>query len=454
MRAMKEMYPTPHPLGDYLDTHFSCPCGREHYAPLKRVSIGRGALADLPRFARELGFRSLYLVSDPVTYEIAGKRCLEILADAGVKAEIRVLRHTDFDEATLGELLIHLPKDCDLLVAVGTGAINDMTRFFSYRIGRPFFTVATAAPMDGFASSIAALNVEHLKTTFDAQTPTAILGDTDILKGAPYRMIAAGLGDLLGKLTCLCDWKLSRLINGEHYCERTVELVEQCVQSVLADADKAKDRDPEVLGNIMNGLVLTGVAMSLYGSSRPASGCEHHMSHYWEMLFEQRGERPVPHGTQVSVGTVLVLKLVEALRQTKVDFAAARAAAGAYDPARWEAEIRDAYGPAADGILALEETAKKNETGGRLRRIDTMEAHWEEIDALLAALPSSESIMALLRSLQSPCLPAEIGVDGDLLRNTFLYCKEVRARYTILQMLWDLGLLEPLADQVIGELDP
>lgn len=339
-----------------------------------------------------------------------------------------------------------------LLVAVGTGAINDMTRFFSFRVGRPFFTVATAAPMDGFASSIAALNVEHLKTTFDAQTPTAILGDTDILKGAPYRMIAAGLGDLLGKLTCLCDWKLSRLINGEHYCERTVELVERCVQDVLADAGKAKDRDPVVLGNIMNGLVLTGVAMSLYGNSRPASGCEHHMSHYWEMMFEQRHERPVPHGTQVSVGTVLVLKLVEALRRTEVDFDAARAAAKAYDPKVWEAEIREAYGPAADGILEMEAKAQKNETEGRLRRLDTMEAHWGEIQALLEALPSSESIMALLRSLESPCLPAEIGVDGKLLKNTFLYCKEVRARYTILQMVWDLGLLDRLSDEVIAGL--
>ena len=106
----------------------------------------------------------------------------------------------------------------------------------------------------------------------------------------------------------------------------------------------------------------------------------------------------------------------------------------------------------ADGILAMEAQARKNETEGRLRRIDTMEAHWGEIDALLAALPSSESIMALLRSLESPCLPAEIGVDGKLLKNTFLYCKEVRARYTILQLVWDLGLLDSLSDQVIAGL--
>ena len=90
---------------------------------------------------------------------------------------------------------------------------------------RPFFTVATAAPMAGFASSLAVLNINNLKTSIEDQTPTAIIGDTEILKGAPYRMIAAGLGDLLGKSTCLCDWMLAKVINGEHYCVMIVELV-------------------------------------------------------------------------------------------------------------------------------------------------------------------------------------------------------------------------------------
>ena len=441
----------PQELQFYLDKHLSCSCGKEHYASLKAVSIRKDALEDLPKLAKEMGFHSLYLISDSITYDIAGKRCMELLEKAGIKAKIQKLTHVAFDEATVGELLTFMPMDCDLCVAVGTGAINDMTRFFSYRVGRPFFTVATAAPMDGFASSIAALNVNNLKTTFDAQTPTAIIGDTEILKNAPYRMIAAGLGDLLGKFTCLCDWKAARIITGEHYCDQIVDLVENCVQDVLKDASKAKDRDPVVLGDIMEGLVLTGVAMSLYGNSRPASGCEHHMSHYWEMLFEQRGERPVPHGTQVSVGTVLVLKLMEALRETKVDFSSARAAANAYKQEDWEKEIHRAYGPAADGVIALENSVKKNETSARLKRIDAMESHWDEITALLEELPSSTVVIDLLKSLDSPYLPQDIGVDRALLRDTLLYCKEVRARYTLLQMLWDLDLLEPLADKVIGE---
>ena len=446
-----KFYDTPHSLTDYLDTRFECDCGREHYAPLKFVSIRKDALGDLPVFAKKLDFNSLYLICDRITYNIAGKCCMEILAAATMKAQVIVLNHTGFDEATLGELLINMPDDCDLMVAVGTGAINDMTRYFSFRMHRPFFTVATAAPMDGFASALAVLNINNLKTSIDAQTPTAIIGDTEILKNAPSRMIAAGLGDLLGKSTCLCDWKLSKIISGEHYCDNIVKLVEKCVADVLGNAEKAKERDPKVLGDIMEGLVLAGVAMSLYGSSRPASGCEHHMSHYWEMMFEQAGKHPVPHGTQVGVATVLILKLVEALRNAKVDFEAARTAARTYDQAAWEENIHAAYGPAAQGIIDMELKAKKNETSVRLKRIDTMETRWDEITALLGALPASETVAGLLKSLGSPSTPEDIGVDPVMLKNTFLYCKEVRARYTILQMVWDLGLLDELSDKVMEQ---
>ena len=446
-----EMYAQPHPLNDYLDRHFTCSCGHEHYAPLRFVSVRKDALEDLPKFVKDSGYKSLYLISDQITYKLAGARCMELLENAGIKAKMVTLVHTDFDEATVGELTINMPDDCDLCVAVGTGSINDMTRYFSFRMKRPFATVATAAPMDGFASSLAVLNINHLKTSIEAQSPSAIFGDTDILKGAPARMIAAGLADLLGKYTCLCDWKLASIINDEHYCGRIVELMESSVDDVLKVADKAKDRDPEVLGSIMEGLVLAGVAMSLYGNSRPGSGCEHHLSHYWEMVFEQAGKRPAPHGVQVGVGTVLILKLVEALRKTTVDFDAARAYAKDYDQAAWEENIRKAYGPAAQGVIDMEAKAQKNEVTAHLKRIDNMEAQWNEITSALESLPSSEKMIELLKLLDSSWLPEQIEVNADMLRNTLRYGKEVRARYTILQMIWDLGLLEKLSDQVIEE---
>lgn len=447
-----KMYAEPQGLSEYLNRTFSCDCGRTHTAPLKHVSIGKNALLDLPKYIKELGFKSAYLISDPITYRVAGERCMEILAQAGIKAQIIQLSHLGFDEATLGELLINMPEDFDLGVAVGSGTINDITRYFSFKMGRPFFTVATAGSMDGFASSVAAIHVNDLKTTLPAKTPTCIIGDTQILKDAPYSMIAAGLGDLVGKATCLCDWRIAHLITGEHSCENIIHLVEQNVDQVLKNADAAKERDPEVIGKIMEGLVLAGVAMSLYGNSRPASGCEHHMSHYWETVLPQRGIQPASHGTQVSVGTVLVLKAVEELLRTEVDFDRARTAARSYDPAVWEENIRKAYGNAAPGVIALERKEQKNETQGRLKRIDAIEKNWDQIRALLAALPSSESIIQILKGLSAPYLPGQIHVDKALLKDTFLYCKEIRARYVILQMLWDLDMLDSISDAVIAKL--
>ncbi len=444
-----EMYNTPHSLNDYLNHTFTCSCGRTHSAPIKFVSVRENALQDLPKTVELLGCKSLYLICDPMTYGIAGEKCMQILKDANIKASIITLQHLGFDEATVGELLINMPMDCDLVVAVGTGSINDMTRFFSYRTGRPFMTVATAAPMDGFASSIAAIHVNQLKTTFDAQAPSAIIGDTQILKNAPYSLIAAGLGDLLGKSTCLCDWKIANLIIGEEYCQNIVELDEDCVARTLKDAPKAKDRDPQVLGNIMEGLVLAGVCMSLNGNSRPASGCEHHMSHYWETILPQRGLRLASHGIQVGVGTVLILKAVQELLKTNIDFEAAREAARNYDPEAWKQEITAAYGPAAPGVIALEEKSKKNDTEGRLARIDALEANWDKVRSLLEALPDPAYVAGLLEDLNAPSRPDQINVDPALLKDTFLYCKEIRPRYTILQMLYDLNLLDPVATAVV-----
>lgn len=439
------------PLSTYLDQTFSCSCGRQHYAPLKQVYIGAGALERLPDILDSMGLDHPFLIADRITYQIAGEKCTTALERAGIAYKIVQLQHIEFDEATLGELLLEMPKESNVCVAVGAGSINDMTRLFSYKVDRPFITVATAAPMDGFASSIAAVYCNKMKKTFDAQTPVAILGDTDVLKNAPYRMIAAGLGDLLGKVTCLCDWKLSRLINGEHYCEEIVEMVESCAEHVLANAEKARNREEAIIEDIMEGLVLAGVSMSLYGNSRPASGCEHHISHYWEMTFEQQGKGAVLHGTQVGIGTVLILKLVEKLLKMTVDFEHARKSAREYDSTCWEEEIKEAYGAAADGIIQLERTAKKNETSGRCLRIDAIEANWEEIRTLLAALPDADYVAGILRTLESPCSPCEIGVDAAMLQRTLLYCKEVRNRYTILQLLWDLGLLETLTEEVIDE---
>lgn len=439
-------------LSVYLGGPIRCQCGHIHETDLKGCKVGQKALGSIVDYVKHYGFKKLYLACDEITYEIAGKKVMSILEEAKINAKIHIFKGGRFipNEKALGDLMIDADRDCDLVVAVGTGSINDMCRFFSYQMKIPYAIVATAAPMDGFASSGAALMVDNIKQTIPAQAPLFIIGDTDILKNAPERMISAGLGDLLGKFTCLNDWRISKLINDEYYCDFIVDLVKNCIENVLSQADKVSQRDPEVIGNIMEGLVLTGVAMSFVGNSRPAAGCEHHLNHYWEAIELQNGQIPVLHGLEVGLAEVVILKMTEFLRENRPDFQKAREKAKEYNQEAWEQKMKEVYGTASDAIIELERKVHKNEPNGRLKRIDQIEANWDEIVRLLDEYqPSSSRMIEILKSLNAPYFPSQVGFSDEMLYNALVYGKENRERYTLLSMMADLGVIEELASRVV-----
>lgn len=440
-------------LADYLGKPFKCSCGRTHSTGLEGCTVGAGVLTSLVDYVEKYGFKKVYVACDEITYGIAGEKVMNILHDANIDAKAHVFTGGRFipNEESLGKLMIDAPRDLDLVVAVGTGSINDMCRFFSYQMNVPYAIVATAAPMDGFASSGAALMVDNIKQTIPAQTPLFIIGDTDILCGAPARMISAGLGDLLGKFTCLNDWRISKIVNDEYYCDTVVNLVKDCIENVLKNADKAASRDPKVIGDIMEGLVLTGVAMSFVGNSRPAAGCEHHLNHYWEAIEIQNGQIPVLHGIEVGLAEVVILKMTEFLRESRPDFDAAREKAKQYDQSAWEEKMKEVYGTASDAIIELEHESKKNDPEGRLKRIDKIEENWDEIVKLMNDyMPSAERMIEILKSLDAPYFPSQVGFSDEMLYNALVYGKENRARYTLLSMMGDLGVLEDLAKKVVA----
>lgn len=440
-------------LADYLGKPFKCSCGRTHSTGLEGCTVGAGVLTSLVDYVEKYGFKKVYVACDEITYGIAGEKVMNILHDANIDAKAHVFTGGRFipNEESLGKLMIDAPRDLDLVVAVETGSINDMCRFFSYQMNVPYAIVATAAPMDGFASSGAALMVDNIKQTIPAQTPLFIIGDTDILCGAPARMISAGLGDLLGKFTCLNDWRISKIVNDEYYCDTVVNLVKDCIENVLKNADKAASRDPKVIGDIMEGLVLTGVAMSFVGNSRPAAGCEHHLNHYWEAIEIQNGQIPVLHGIEVGLAEVVILKMTEFLRESRPDFDAAREKAKQYDQAAWEEKMKEVYGTASDAIIELEHESKKNDPEGRLKRIDKIEENWDEIVKLMNDyMPSAERMIEILTSLDAPYFPSQVGFSDEMLYNALVYGKENRARYTLLSMMGDLGVLEDLAKKVVA----
>ena len=448
-------------INRYIGKQIRCSCGRIHETTVKCIDIARGAAGRLTGHIRELGYTKVFLAADQNTWEAAGCTAWQALEEAGLAGGKLVFqRDSDLipDEQAVGELEVALPMDADLVLAVGSGTINDLCKFISTRNHRDYMIYATAPSMDGFTSTGAALTLNHVKTTLDVLGPVAVIGDTEVLAGAPMEMISAGLGDTLGKYTALADWKLAHLINGEYYCEEIVHMVEEALSSVRELSGKLSERDPDAVEALMKTLVLTGLAMSFAGCSRPASGSEHHLSHFWEMRFQMEGRKQILHGIKVGIGLITILKLYHQLAEKAVDFRALKAAAGElaaeegagqtaagslHDRKSWEEEIRREYRDAAEGILKLEEKAGKNNEEDRLKRLDVMEANWPEICRIIREdLPAAEEAEKLLLSVDAPVNPEQIGISPDLVEKAVRLAKEVRDRFTVLQILWDLDLLE------------
>ena len=182
------------------------------------------------------------------------------------------------------------------------------------------------------------------------------------------------------------------------------------------------------------------------------SGAEHQNAHFWEMQELQDGKIPYLHGTEVGVGTILALKLYEGFlaRADKIDLSKITYS---HDEAKWEQEIRRAYRGAADGVLALEQRVKRNSRESWEARMANTKAHWGQIVSLAKTrLPSSQDFKRELSALGGPVSPAELDVSRERARDGLLYAKELRDRYTIQQLLWDLGLLEEVAEEVLDQL--
>ncbi len=433
-------------LNAYIGREIPCGCGKRHYSSLKGIDIGPGAVNRLPEHIKALGYRKVYLITDRNIMKAAGERAAAALTAAGIPWSAVVLEEDEPipDENAIGRVLVSRPADADLFLAVGSGTVNDLSKYVSCQVGADAMVFASAPSMDGFASTVAALMLNRTKTTLPCRAPVMVIGDTDVLSAAPMRLIAAGLGDTLGKYTCLTDWKLSRLINGEIYCDRVAGMVRESLRTVRDYGGRVKERDPEAVKAVMEALVLTGIAMSFMGNSRPASGCEHHCSHYWEMKTLLEGGTPALHGEQVGVGMILALKLYHALEKEEPDFDALKERP--YDREAWTARMRALYGVTAGGIIALEDAAGKNDPAKRNRRLEAMKAQWPEIRRIIREeLPPAEEMEDLLRSLSAPVRPTQIGLKPEAAAEAVEAAKELRDRYTLLQILWDLGLTEKYA---------
>ena len=406
---------------------FPCTCGHEHRCAIRRVEIGRGAIGALRELCRET--QTVLLLSDENTFAAAGAQTLAALEG---KEILPVTFPGDTlvvpDERAVAAMEAYLPRT-DAIVAIGAGVMQDLGKYGAALQHIPCHVVATAPSMDGYASTGAAMIMGGMKVTYSVPVPTSILADTAVLKDAPMELIRAGYGDIVGKFSALNDWKLSHAVKGEYFCRKVYDLMTEALQKTLTLADGLVQREEEAVGALMEALVLAGIAMAFAGTSRPASGSEHHLSHYFEITGLLENKPYFPHGIDVAYSTVITAKLRQKLLAAPFPREAA-----AFDRKGWEANMHRVYSTAADGCIALQDKVGHYSA-------DRMAAYLEkedEIRTILAEVPAPEEIEAMLRAVGLDIAEFYDLYDEQKLRDAILYAKDLKDRYTVLWMYWDL----------------
>ncbi len=431
-----------------------CSCGKVHKCQLRYFKAGPGVVELLPEAIRDRGRKFPMLVMDENTEKVAGNRVRDILDKAGIPHTDHVFPHTDGkmepDEYAMGSLTMALDPRCDVIIAIGSGVINDCCKVMAHACNLSSMVVCTAPSMDGYCSNSASMIQNHIKVSLYNKCPEVIIADTDILATAPDIMLQAGLGDMLAKYVSICEWRISHIVYDDAYCEEIAGMVRACLKKIVDHADGLMKREPEALQAVVEGLVISGISMAFAEISRPASGLEHYFSHIWEMKALQQRIPSDLHGIQVGVGTLLTMWIYEnVLNFEKIDAEKARRMMAEFDPKAWEATMEKIFGSIAPDVLKIEETVGKNRPERQEKHLNTMIENWDQIRQIIKEeLPSRESVYELMASCSMPLFPEDLGLTHEDTVDALKGSREIRDKYITSSMLWDLGLLQETAEKI------
>ncbi|HUX38356.1 MAG TPA: sn-glycerol-1-phosphate dehydrogenase [Rectinemataceae bacterium] len=410
---------------------------------LPETKVGRGDIgAELLDFLGRSGYGRVRIVADANTWGALGRSVEAGLGKAGIVVVTLVFEgELQADEAALGLLVAEEAAEPAPLIAVGSGTVTDIVRLYAARMRLPFVSLPTAASVDAYASSVSAMTIRGAKRTIAAAAPRAIFADIETLRAAPAPMTAAGFGDMLCKFSALADWRLGALVWGEAWDEGIAARTRAATERCLGAASLVGAREAEGLETLIGALIESGMAMSLAGHSRPASGAEHHLSHYWEMRLAREGRQPILHGLKVGVATALVAGLWERIRDMDQEEAEARLSDAVLPRAREEEErIEGEFGAAANSIKASQRRFLALDAGafGELKR--TIINNWTEIRGLAASVPGAAETRALLSVAGCPTRPSELGLEPKLVESAWAFGHLLRDRFTVRRLAALLGL--------------
>lgn len=299
-----------------LGTSFNCTCGKQHIVPTKHMFYEDNAFDSLLDTAKSITDDLNYLIlADTRTFEAAGRIVEEKLKIGAARVSHFIVPDNDGEspaaDAGTKDLILDQAPPADLYIAVGSGVINDLVKWVAFLRDKPYITVATAASMNGYASANVAATIDGLKVLFHANACQAVFAVPEIIINAPFELTTSGLGDVLAKSVSSADWRLNKFLFNDYYCQFSVDLLKKLEPVYLDNPGKIKEKNPTAFKALFEALFLSSIAMTITGTSSPASGGEHLISHTIDMTADRDGRKHDFHGRQVGVSSILTAALYE-----------------------------------------------------------------------------------------------------------------------------------------------
>ncbi len=417
----------------------ACRCGCHHSIQTSVLEVGDGATDHLISYIKDsFDSGTALLVCDSNTAKYADR----VITSLGCRHFV-LPGNAHANETETARLSAHMKElgDISVMIACGSGSVHDIVRYCAHERSVPFVSYPTAASVDGFVSGVAAMTMYGQKLTYPSSSPVALFAEPSVFCDAPPRLTASGVGDMIGKFTSLFDWQVSNIITGEALCTDIFGMTKEALDDIIAASnlmrgDSGSTRDFTVL--VMKGLLLSGLAMQLAGNSRPASGSEHHMSHFWEMHVINEPTDAL-HGEKVGVGTCYMLPYIKANAEI-VDKELIIDECKTFD----RRVLDPVFGAMTDGII------KEGLPGGKgtsalagLGR-DSLLKNAEKLHALIDSLPSAESVRKVLGRVGGCTELEDIALPGDerFARESLIYSPFVRNRLTFSKIISSISVTQ------------
>ena len=409
-------------LHDFSKYSGKCSCGRTHDMVTRAAIIEPGCLFDFEKYMD--------------MFKITGKRCAlygrnsyKATADRHPRAQQEIILDPEglhANEVATAEVLSKLEDDIEVIIAVGSGTIHDVARFCAHERSIRFVSCITGASVDGFCSTVAAMTWYGFKKTLPAVAPEIVFADIDIIRTAPIELVRSGVGDIAAKYTALCDWRIAHIVTGEFFCRRIHDLMFEATETVMKSVPGIIAGEEEAYYDITYALILSGIAMQMMGNSRPASGCEHHISHLIEMGPEKMTVRfGALHGEKTGVGSIVCLKEYKRLAEIE-DIAPYLT-----DYAPFPAE--ELGGFLGDKLAPAIFRENENDCLSAVKK-EVLAEEWPKIRKLIRELPEPDAVDNILASLGAKHTLDEIGVSDSDTEVLLRYSPMVRNRLTMIRM--------------------